>query len=221
MADFQVRTVFAHLQRHVPRMRGTILDVGCGQMPYKHLVDESHAQYVGIDVQDAARFDYDNPAAIRFDGVSISAADQSFDHVLCTEVLEHVAKPEPLVAEIHRVLKKGGTAIVTVPWSARFHYIPHDYHRFTPSALERLFEAFSSRTIEPRGTDITAIASKVIVAYLRTILGGASTPAWKRAFALGTSIPALGGAVGLGHLSLALNLGSSDDPLGYVAYLTK
>ena len=149
LADFQVRTVYRRLSKLVPELEGAILDVGCGECPYEHLVTGPRARYVGIDIGDADRFGYDNPNAIRFDGRTISAPDESFDHFLCTEVLEHVVDAAALVQEMHRVLKKGGTGIVSVPWSARFHYIPYDYHRFTPSALAPMFRGFSSVVIEP------------------------------------------------------------------------
>ena len=35
----------------------------------------------------------------------------------------------------------GGRLLLTVPFAARWHYIPHDYWRFTPSGLERLLSA--------------------------------------------------------------------------------
>ena len=221
LADFQVRTVYRRLDAIVPSLKGTILDVGCGESPYKHLVSDPGARYVGIDIQDADKFGYSNGDAIRFDGATISLPDESVDHFLCTEVLEHVADAGKLVAEMYRVLKKGGTGIVTVPWSARFHYIPFDYHRFTPSALEPMFRAFSSVTIEPRGTDLTVIASKIVVAYLRSILPEWSPASWPRVFAAGMLTPLVAGAVAMGHLSLEFQWGSTDDPLGYVVLVTK
>jgi SAM-dependent methyltransferase len=204
----------------VPALTGTILDVGCGESPYKHLVAPD-ARYVGIDIQDSSKFGYDNRDAIHSDGQTISAPEESFDHFLCTEVLEHVADAGKLVSEMHRVLKKGGTGIVTVPWSARFHYIPFDYHRFTPSALAPMFSAFAKVTIEPRGTDLTVIASKIVVAYLRGILPGRSPTSWPRVLVTGALTPLVASAVALGHLSLAFRWGSTDDPLGYVVLVTK
>ncbi len=41
--------------------------------------------------------------------------DESFDIVLCSDVVEHLENPKACFAEIHRVLKSGGTAIVTTP----------------------------------------------------------------------------------------------------------
>jgi len=215
LLDFQVRTVYRALRKVVPELSGKIIDVGCGESPYRHLATQPGATYIGIDIQDAEKFGYQNPAAIHFDGRVISAQDESFDHFLCTEVLEHAEDPEALVAEMYRILKKGGTGFVTVPWSARYHYIPFDYHRFTPSALGKLFGAFSSVEIEPRGTDLTSIAAKVIVACLRGVTPRSVASVPRVVFA-SAFLPLAGAAVALGHLSLLLGWGSSDDPLGYV-----
>jgi len=39
----------------------------------------------------------------------------SFDRIVCTEVLEHTANPEAILAAIARLLKKDGVAVITVP----------------------------------------------------------------------------------------------------------
>lgn len=39
----------------------------------------------------------------------------SFDRIICTEVLEHVKEPEPILEEIARLLRPGGHAVITVP----------------------------------------------------------------------------------------------------------
>ena len=57
--------------------------------------------------------------------------DGHFDALLCTEVLEHAVAPEALIAEMHRVLRPGGSLVLTVPFAARVHHIPYDFHRFT------------------------------------------------------------------------------------------
>lgn len=178
-------------------------------------------------MSEAADFGYKNPDTIYYDGKVIPFLDQAFDVVLCTEVLEHVANPEEMIREIYRVLKNGGTGIVTIPWSARFHYQPHDYHRYTPSMLAVLFSRFGTCRIAPRGTDLSSIASKVVVGYLRNIsrikpthLTGFIFSPWRILIAI-VAAPVLLLALLLGHCGIWFGLGSTDDPLGYTIVVGK
>ena len=144
-----------------------------------------------------------------------------------TEVLEHVFDPTQLISEIHRVLKEGGKCIITIPWSARYHYIPFDFHRYSPSCLSELFNVFKNIDIKPRGTDITSIAAKSIVVYfsilkslLRFSVSDIIYIPLKILF-LFAGCPFLFFLILLGQLSLRLKLGSDNDPLGYTIIINK
>lgn len=63
-----------------------------------------------------------------------------FDLVICTEVLEHTLKPFKAVAEIRRLLKPGGLALVSVPFNFRIHGPLPDCWRFTEYGLRSLFD---------------------------------------------------------------------------------
>jgi hypothetical protein len=69
--DFQLFTIYRHLKKRLPDYTGKVLDIGCGNSPFKFLVDESKACYIGIDVENADKFDYYNPEKIIFDGENI------------------------------------------------------------------------------------------------------------------------------------------------------
>jgi SAM-dependent methyltransferase len=174
---------------------------------------------VAVDIARAGRFGYDEPA-VWFDGDTLPFASASVDHVLCTEVLEHVERPDQFVEELHRVLKPGGAALVTVPWSARYHYVPWDFHRFTPARLQTLFAPFSGILITPRGTDLTVIASKLIVAYARLCRSARTGGIGAALLAVALS-PLIAASVLFGHITLKLSLGSADDPLGYTILASK
>ena len=218
--DFQVLTVYRDLHKHLPGFRGDVLDVGCGQSPYRFLLNEESTRYVGIDIADADKFDYDNSEIVPLDGEHIPFPDEQFDAVICTEVLEHVPHFQGLVDEIHRVMKEGGQAVVTVPWSARFHYAPYDYFRFTPSSLAEMFGKFAAVQITTRGTDVTVIGSKLVVLWFRNLL-----PADRRNLALVPlwilASPILAVALVIAQFSLSTGAGSDDDPLGYTISVTK
>ncbi len=59
--------------------------------------------------------------------------DASVDLAFATETLEHVDDPAQFLSEAYRVLRPGGRLILTVPFSARWHFVPYDYWRYTPA----------------------------------------------------------------------------------------
>jgi SAM-dependent methyltransferase len=61
-----------------------------------------------------------------------------FQRVECDAVLEHVERPERVMAEIERVLAPGGFAHIVVPFCHPFHEYPRDFRRFTPDGLRQL-----------------------------------------------------------------------------------
>lgn len=90
---------------------------------------------------------------LKADAARLPLAGGSYEAVLCSEVLEHVVDPRPVLAEIYRVLQPGGTALITVPFMFRQHADPADYGRYTEwfwaENLQRM--GFSEYTIEKQG----------------------------------------------------------------------
>lgn len=77
---------------------------------------------------------------------------ESFDVVVCTEVLEHVLRPFEAVAEILRLLRPGGLLLITTPFNFRIHGPLPDCWRFTEHGLRALLENFSEVVITPLET---------------------------------------------------------------------
>ncbi|MBD3272532.1 MAG: methyltransferase domain-containing protein [Elusimicrobia bacterium] len=63
---------------------------------------------------------------------------ESFDVILCIEVLEHTRNPFHAIAELHRILKKNGLLLLTTPFNLRIHGPPPDCWRFTEEGLTTL-----------------------------------------------------------------------------------
>jgi len=61
------------------------------------------------------------------DITEIPAPDESFDAILCSEVLEHVPEPTHALDEFARLLKPGGTLILTAPFGSNVHMAPYHY----------------------------------------------------------------------------------------------
>lgn len=218
--DLQYHTIIRSAQKELPTYKGTVLDVGCGHSPYQFLLKNDQIKYYGIDIDDAHKFGYNNSQITSFNGEDIPFEANLFNAIICTEVLEHVANYQKLVDEIYRVMKPGATGIVTIPWSARYHYMPYDYFRYTPSSLKIMFSKFSSHEIIPRGTDISTVCAKIIVLYFRNLM---PAERWKMIFApiLLCLSPFLAVTVVVAHLALIFNLGSDEDPLGYTVLIKK
>jgi SAM-dependent methyltransferase len=75
---------------------------------------------------------------------ALSFPDGCAGTVLCLNVIEHAWEFRTGVDEIVRITAPGGLALMTTAFAIRVHGYPEDYWRFTPRAMERLFEGFPS-----------------------------------------------------------------------------
>lgn len=217
--DLQLATVAQYLRPAMAALpKGDILDVGAGEAPWREWLPAG-CRYVGLDVGHASDFGMaaKSDDIHLYDGGRMPFGDDSFDGLICTEVLEHASDPDELISEIARVLKDGAPLLLTAPWSARRHHIPHDYHRFTRERLIQLLETHGFKDIEvrERGDDVAVIANKMIVLTIgcvkRTRLANFIV------FVPAAVIFGFMSAIMLvaAHLPRGLGLGSAADPLGY------
>jgi len=125
----------AHVARE--HAHGRLLDVGCGEKPYRAMFAPFVTEHVGLDHADTQHA----RDAIDLYGYAdaIPAEAMSFDTVLCTAVLEHVEQPACAIAEMHRVLRPGGVVILTAPLFWQVHEAPRDFYRYTEYGLRYLF----------------------------------------------------------------------------------
>ena len=164
---------YLHLRRLVHDIRATVqqvegpvrdvLDVYCGCRPYEDLLPAG-SRCIGLDV-------VGNPYGVA-DVVSdefLPFDDASFDLVTCYEAFHYVEDPQHGVAEIGRVLRPGGTAIITVPlvWEYDRRILEH---RYTGPELEALFAGWDDARVVENGGQIVAWATLTgtIVERVRT-----------------------------------------------------
>ena len=147
----------------------------------------------------------------------MAGRDRTVDLLLATETLEHVPDPDSFLAQARRVLRDDGKLLLTVPFAARWHYIPFDYWRFTPSALRMLLErnGFSDVVVLARGNELTVACAKVMALTLPFLLPPEGKSGLRRLLGLMLA-PLLVSVALIGQGSLRRQGG--DDCLGYTVF---
>jgi len=121
---------------------GPVLEIGSLQVQGEAVGDLRPLfpgkEYVGCDMQTG-------PGVDRIERLeSLSLPDGWAGTVLCLNVFEHAWDFRRGAEEIRRVTAPGGLALVVTLFEFHIHAYPEDYWRFTPRALERLFDGFGS-----------------------------------------------------------------------------
>jgi SAM-dependent methyltransferase len=129
-----LRFLVLHLQQVLGRIRhpvDDVLDVWCGTQPYRDMVPP-HRRYVAMDINDR----YGTPDVISDEFLPFP--DASFDLILFTEGFHYVTEPRAAVDELARVLRPGGTLVLTVPlvWEYDRRIVER---RYTGPRLAELF----------------------------------------------------------------------------------
>jgi SAM-dependent methyltransferase len=165
-ADYDARAYesLVPLQRYWQRRRfkvitglsqgfSRVLDVGCGSSR----ILGANQMMIGLDVQiNKLRYArrYGNPL-VHGSIFNLPFADGTFDCVICSEVIEHIAPDDRAFDELRRVLAPGGRLILGTP----------DYDRWTWRALEWLYSRLS-----PGGyadEHVTHYGREKLIGYLR------------------------------------------------------
>ena len=144
-----------------------VLDAGCGAGYGTELLNQAGAaNVVGVDVSEAA---LTLARAAVSDGVTcepgdvaaLSYPDDSFDVVVCFEVIEHVEDPERVLDELRRVLRPDGLLLLSSP--NRTRYVPgdpHHRHEYTrPELQEALGRRFESARVISQHVMLASIIS--------------------------------------------------------------
>ena len=126
------------IQRYSVKLKGILLDFGCGSKPYRSLF--SVEQYVGLDFENPGHPHINEQIDVFYDGKTIPFNNEHFDSIFSSEVLEHVFNPDEILKELNRVLKKEGTILLTCPFAICEHEVPNDFARYSSYGLKALFE---------------------------------------------------------------------------------
>ena len=110
-------------------IRGTLYDLGCGEMPYRDWLLSFADRYIGVNWSNS-------PHDLRADLVAnlneaLPIESQVADSVISLSAMEHLREPQLFLSEAHLILKPAGVIILQVPFIGWVHQAPHDYFRYT------------------------------------------------------------------------------------------
>ena len=147
LADLQYRSIIKVLKSGRTLAKLDILDYGSGLTNYKRYFN--YNRYATLDIN----FDADYK--------SLEEVKDKFDLILLIEVLEHIADPKELLLKLSTYLKKDGQIWISIPFAARIHPYPQDFHRFTEDGLKELCKEFTIIELIKRGNNLSTLSSKV------------------------------------------------------------
>jgi SAM-dependent methyltransferase len=127
-----------------PYLHGSLLDIGCGQKPYADMFQVR--RYVGVEMP--STLSKSQVIDVFASALHLPFSAETFDSVLSTEVLEHVAEPRVVFSEAARVLKTGGYLVLSTPQTWGLHEVPNDFYRFTPYGLRYLAETTGFQVLD-------------------------------------------------------------------------
>lgn len=152
-------------------IKGTLYDLGCGDMPYRHWLLGFSDRYIGVDWSSSPHDLKADIVANLNDALPIE--DRVADSVISLSVMEHLCEPQIFLGEAYRILKPGGAIILQVPFMWWVHEAPHDYFRYTRYGLEYMFEkaGFNAIQIYPQTSFWTTWILKFNYQSVRLITG--------------------------------------------------
>lgn len=148
------------LKKLLPDDANSLLDLGCGTGEFLSKAQNYYQKILGIDLNYAALAAcwHKNIPVLASDAQKTPLNSHSFDIVRAQNILEHLDKPESLIIEAKRILKKDGFLIIHVPshfstlypvtnfWDDYTHVRP-----FTKKCLQRLLSDFGLEIIFCKG----------------------------------------------------------------------
>ena len=158
-----------------------LLDAGSGRLPEQHLRNELLATGATLETLDFMAGEGVDHVA---DVADTMLPDQSYDAILCLQVLEHVTNPQAVCRELYRMSKPGGHVMVSAPQSAWLHNLPYHFFHYTNRGMRQILEeaGFEVLTLEPQGGLFTTLAvmNHYSCSVLDEIAQRNGNPLWSR-----------------------------------------
>lgn len=173
-----LRKIFAEEKK-----RGLTLETGCGISPILPSSDQiiySDISLRALQILKASRYDGRMVVA---DAMNLPLRSDVFQHIICSEVIEHLSDDTGAVKEFARIMKKSGALFITFPhrkvyFSVDDRYV-HHYRRYELSEIEKKLSGEGLRVVKTRKIlgPLEKITMTVVIACLgimknRPFLGG-------------------------------------------------
>lgn len=139
----------------VPMIKGDLLELGCGEGRGVQLLSKHATSFLGLDKIDEiiSKLQRKFPEAQFESSVfpPIQLPDNSFDTVVSFQVIEHIKNDELFLSEIQRILKPGGTAMLSTP-NIKMTLSRNPWHirEYTADELEEKAKKYFSK-VEMKG----------------------------------------------------------------------
>jgi len=143
----QRRKLFEAWIGELPSGNLDVLDIGGRIQPYRPLLHGRPRRYVAVDMRASPLVDVIARAE------QLPLRSDEFDLVICTQVLEYVPELRAVIAEIYRVLKPGGSLLLSMPAIFPPDSV-QDLWRFTPASIRLLLSRFRDVEIRAEGSSI-------------------------------------------------------------------
>ncbi len=152
--------------------KDVVLEIGGNRVAGSHQYDDLFPNRHALDIDSNRK-----PDTVG-DAHALPFSDNSFDKILCTEVLEHLHTPDLAISEMKRVLRPSGLLILTTRFVYPIHDAPNDYYRFTEYGLKYLFRDWEIVELIPETETMSAIGALIQrIGFQTDVVGGKFTKA--------------------------------------------
>jgi SAM-dependent methyltransferase len=178
-------------EQHIPQyVQGKLLDLGCGKAPLFGIYHLYASEVYCVDWENSLHENRHLDAVCNLNRL-LPLPDESFDAIILSDVLEHIAEPKLLFSEMHRILRTGGKILLNVPFYYPLHEEPYDYFRYTRFALRKFADDARLKVVKLTAAGgalivMTDIMSKflmnipVVGRYIAAILQNTAHGVWGR-----------------------------------------
>lgn len=146
------RRVREYIFSAIHKKTGRVLDVGCGRAWVAEALCPKNYDVVSMDIsldntsKAVKTYSFENHSALVADVYSLPINENVFDYIIASEIIEHVADPATFIKNLIRVLKPGGTLIVTTPYKEKIKYTLC-VHCNKPTPLHAHLHSFDEKSL--------------------------------------------------------------------------